>query len=105
MRALSAQFGFSERRACRLVGVARSTCQYRPGRELATPLRERLRVLAEQRRRFGYRRLTILLRREGFPVNHKRVYRLYRAEGLAVRRRRRKRMPRVTLAPLPPRRG
>jgi pimeloyl-ACP methyl ester carboxylesterase len=46
-------------------------------------LRERLRALAEQRRRFGYRRLTILLRREGLRVNHKRVYRLYREEGLA----------------------
>lgn len=65
------------------------------------PLRERLRVLAEQRRRFGYRRLTVLLRREGFRVNHKRVYRLYREEGLAVRRHRRKRIFRTTPAPLP----
>jgi putative transposase len=59
-------------------------------------------MLAEQRRRFGYRRLTILLRREGLRVNHKRVYRLYREEGLAVRRRRRKRIVRTSTAPLPP---
>ncbi len=90
MRALRAQVGLSERRACRLVGVARSTYQYRGHRDPAAPLRERLRTLAEQRRRFGYRRLTVLLRREGFRVNHKRVYRLYREEGLAVRRRKRK---------------
>jgi putative transposase len=96
------QFGFSERRACRLVGLARSTCQYRARRDPGTVLHERLRTLAEQRRRFGYRRLTILLRREGLRVNHKRVYRLYREEGLAVRRRRRKRIVRTSRAPLPP---
>lgn len=99
---MESRFELSERQACRLVGLARSTCRYAPRRDPATGLRERLRVLAEARRRFGYRRLTVLLRREGFRVNHKRVYRLYREEGLAVRRRRRKRMPRVTLAPLPP---
>lgn len=91
----------SQRRACGLVGVARSTCQYRTHRDPATPLRERLRALAEQRRRFGYRRLTILLQRDGLRVNHKRVYRVYREEGLAVRRRRRKRMPRVPILTLP----
>jgi len=51
-------------------------------------LRARLRELANERRRFGYRRLLILLEREGWAVNHKKVYRLYREEGLAVRRRR-----------------
>lgn len=101
MRALSAQFGLSERRACRLVGLARSTCQYRSRQDLATPLRERLRALAAQRRRFGYRRLTVLLRREGLRVNHKRIYRLYREEGLAVRQRRQKRRCCATMAPLP----
>jgi putative transposase len=58
--------------------------------------------LAEQRRRFGYRRLTILLRREELQVNHKRVYRLYREEGLAVHRRQRKRIMRTTTSPLSP---
>lgn len=94
-------FELSERRACRLAGVARSTCQYRGHRDPSAPLRERLRALAEERRRFGYRRLTVLLRRDGLRVNHKRVYRLYREEGLAVRRRRRKRILRTTMAPLP----
>jgi len=91
------QFQFSERRACGVVGVARSTCRYRLRRDPATAVRERLHALAAQRRRFGYRRLTILLQREGMAINPKRVYRLYREEGLAVRRRTRKRLPRVTV--------
>jgi putative transposase len=89
VRALMTTFKLSERRACGLVGIGRSTCRYQSQRDLATWMRDRLRALAEQRRRFGYRRLTILLRREGLRVNHKRVYRLYREEGLAVRRRQR----------------
>ena len=64
-------------------------------------LRQRLCTLAAERRRFGYRRLWVLLRREGFEVNHKRVYRLYREEGLAVRRRKRKRMAGVARVPMP----
>jgi putative transposase len=85
------QCGLSQRRACRLVGSARSTIRYqRRGRGNDMPLRCRLRELAAQRPRFGYRRLHVLLRREGIVVNHKRVERLYREEGLAVRRRRRK---------------
>lgn len=102
VRAVMTGFGLSQRRACRVVGLARSTCQYRGHRDPAPALRERLRALAEQRRRFGYRRLTVLLRREGHRVNHKRVYRLYCEEGLTVRRRRRKRMPRVPTMTLPP---
>ena len=83
----------SERRACRLLGMSRSSCRYQPqprfiGEEV---LRKRLKALAAERRRFGYRRLTILLRREGWAVNHKRVYRLYRQEYLQVRKRLRKR--------------
>jgi len=85
--------GLSERRACRLVGMARTSCRYAPQRsEQEEKLRGRLRTLAGERRRFGYRRLTVLLRREGWAVNHKRVYRLYRQEGLGVRRRKRKRI-------------
>ena len=67
----------SERRACGLVKVHRATCRYRRRRVEDSRLRERLRELAATRRRFGYRRLKILLKREGFAVNHKRVYRLY----------------------------
>ena len=82
--------GLSQRRACRLVGAGRSTVRYRSRRQEDERVRRRLRELAEQRPRFGYRRLGVLLRREGIVVNHKRVERLYREEGLAVRRRTRK---------------
>jgi putative transposase len=89
------RYGVSERRACRLVGIGRSTVRYRsrPHHEEES-LRRRLRELAAARPRFGYRRLHVLLRREGVIVNHKRVERLYREEGLAVRRRTRKRVAR-----------
>jgi putative transposase len=77
------------------VGIGRSTQRYRPrARADDQPLRQRLRELAAVRPRFGYRRLHVLLRREGVIVNHKRVERLYREEGLAVRRRTRKRVAR-----------
>lgn len=80
-----------QRRACRLMGVARSTIRYRRRqRGDDDALRARLRDLASQRPRFGYRRLQVLLRREGLMVNHKRVARLYRKEGLAVRCRKSK---------------
>ena len=90
-----AHYGLSERRACRLVGIGRSTLRYRSRpRPEEESLRRRLRELAAVRPRFGYRRLHVLLRREGVIVNHKRIERLYREEGLAVRRRRRKRVAR-----------
>ena len=80
--------GLSERRACRLADLDRSTFQYRKREVVDAVLRKRLRELANERRRFGYRRLGILLAREGFEVNHKKLFRIYREEGLAVRRRR-----------------
>lgn len=91
----------SERRACLLLGLCRATQRYvkRPDRN--GELRARLRELAEQRRRFGYRRLHVLLGREGVAVNLKRVRRLYREEGLSLRQqrgRRRYRGMRVVLA-------
>ena len=99
--------GLSERRACRLVGMARTSCRYeRPRQGREEKLKARLHTLAGERRRFGYRRLTVLLRREGWTVNHKRVYRLYRQEGLGVRRRKRKRLGAAERRPLiPPTRG
>jgi putative transposase len=88
----------SERRACGLVGMHRASWRYQRRRREDPALRARLREVAAQRPRFGYRRLFILLRREQQPdgpprwrVNHKRVYRLYREEGLVLRRRKRKR--------------
>jgi len=84
--------GLSERRACGLVQVGRSSVRYEPRPDRNVWLRERLRELAERRRRFGCERLYILLRREGCMVNHKRVERIYREEGLSLRvRKRRKR--------------
>ena len=84
---LRTAFDMSERRACRTIGCVRMTVRYRSRRPDDTELRQRLRALAHERRRFGYRRLHVLLRREGFIVNHKRLFRLYREERLMVRRR------------------
>jgi len=84
----------SERRACGLMQMHRATCRYRRRRSEDPDLRERLRQLAASRRRFGYRRLKVLLKREGFQVNHKKVYRLYVEEKLSIRRRKgRRRLP------------
>ena len=78
----------SERRACSLVAADRKMIRYRSRRPPDRELRARLRELANQRRRFGYRRLFILPRDEGEPSGVNRIYRLYREEGLAVRKRR-----------------
>ena len=86
--------GVSERRACRALGITRALVRYRFTRPLDAALRERLRALAGERRRFGYRRLAILLKREGFVCNIKKVQRLYREEQLMVKRRKgRKKAP------------
>src|SRR5471030_498043 len=79
--------GLSERRACRVLGADRASSRYESVRPSDEPLRERLKTLAQERRRLGYRRLHVLLRREGHAVNKKRVQRLYREEKLTVRRR------------------
>lgn len=79
--------GLSERRACRLAELDRSTFQYEKQAGGDDVLRTRLRELASERRRFGYRRLGILLAREGLCSNHKKLYRIYAEEKLAVRRR------------------
>jgi len=81
----------SERRACRLVMLHRSVCRYRAHGRDDRALRLRLKELAYARPRYGYRRLTTLLQREGWLVNHKRVHRIYREEELMVRTKRRKR--------------
>lgn len=79
--------GLSQRHACRLVGMDRSTLRYQGKRPDDSALRQRLRELAAERRRFGYRRLGWMLAREGHVMNHKRLYRLYREERLMMRRR------------------
>jgi len=91
--------GQSERRACQLISISRETYRY-ASKVDDNALRNRLKELAERWRRFGYRRLTILLRREGEDVNHKRVYRLYKEENLKLRRRSRKRSAGQREAPM-----
>ena len=89
------EFSVSERLACRALGVSRASHRYRSRRPVPSALIEKLKAHASRRPRWGY-----LLRREGVEVNHKRVYRLYRLEGMAVRTKRRRRMaasPRVAL--------
>lgn len=87
VRLAGEQYGLSERRACRLVSAPRATMRYRARRPADDHLRDRLIAFAAERRRWGYRRLVVLVRREGFHVNLKRIYRVYRAAGLMVRRR------------------
>ena len=84
--------GHSERNACALAGLGRSTCRYRHRRQDPAELVTRLRELASERPRFGYRRLHVLLRREGQTAGRMRVYRLYKAAGLTVRRRSRRKL-------------
>ena len=84
---LQSAHGMSERRACRVLGVDSTSVRYQATRPPDAELRERLKALAAERRRFGYRRLHVLLRREGHVVNRKRVQRLYREEKLTVRQR------------------
>ncbi|WP_129609178.1 MULTISPECIES: IS3 family transposase [Rhodoplanes] len=92
--------GYSQRRACGLFRLAPKTFRYVRRREDDAELRERLRALATERRRFGYRRLHILLTREGVTVNHKKLFRLYREERLTVRRQRGRKRALGTRAPV-----
>jgi putative transposase len=95
------QTSVSIRRACRLVGLSRTVLAYQAQADPSNAaLSLQLITLAQQRRRFGYRRLHALLRREGVAINPKRVYRLYREANLAVRRRRRRRGVAVDRDPL-----
>lgn len=80
-------FQVSERRACNAMGFGRASHRYQSRRDTEVALRMRLKELAESRVRYGYRRLHVLLQREGWCVNHKRLYRLYCEEGLSIRTR------------------
>lgn len=107
VRVVREEARLSERHACGLIGMHRGSWRYRPRERADAELRTRLRELAAERPRFGYRRLHIFLGRErtesGEPrwrVNHKRVYRLYREEGLAMQRRKRKRFRAEARVPL-----
>ncbi len=89
---LQADFEVSERRACSIVELPRATCRYQSVTVEDPQLRKDLRQLAGEWPRYGYRMLHELLKRKGWAINHKLVYRIYRAEGLTVRRRIRKRI-------------
>lgn len=97
---LSQSYEVSQRRACQVISADRSCMRYRSVRPDDAVLRARLRELAAIRRRFGYRRLQLLLRREGTFVNHKKLRRLYREERLQVRRRGGRKRALGTRAPL-----
>ena len=97
---LRVALGLSERRACQIVAIDRTTVRYAPKRSPDTELRQRLRDLANARRRFGYRRLFVLLRLQGERSGKNRIYRLYREEGLTVRKRQARRRAVGTRAPI-----
>jgi putative transposase len=97
---LQAVMGLSERRACRIVDADRTMIRYQSRRAPDTALRAQLRDLANERRRFGYRRLFVLLRQSGERSGINRIYRLYREEGLTVRKRRARRRAVGTRAPI-----
>ncbi|MHC2419572.1 putative transposase [Sinorhizobium meliloti] len=97
---LKAVMGLSERRACQIISADRKMVRYRSCRPPEVELRARLRDLANERRRFGYRRLFVLLKREGEPSGVNRIYRLYREEGLSVRKRKARRRAVGTRAPI-----
>jgi len=84
-KVLEVCYQMSERRLCSVIRLQRSTYRYRSAADEQTVLRTRLRDLAQGRVSYGYRRLHILLQREGWEANHKRLYRLYRLEGLGMR--------------------
>jgi putative transposase len=93
-------YELSQRRAGRLIGIGNSSLRYRSKRPDDSELRARLKSLAAERPRFGYRRLGLMLEREGISVNHKRLHRLYREEGLVLRRKRRQRASTAMRVPL-----
>ena len=101
---LRAGYGISENKACKLVKIGRSTNRYKSRSKDHAALKIRLKDLAASRVRYGYRRLYVLLMREGWKINHKLIYRLYREMGLEIRtgkwaKRKRAAVPRVTPAP------
>lgn len=91
VRYVELEYQMSERHACRLLGMGRSTHRYQARKAERDAIAKTAEGVAAKRMRFGYRLLTALLVREGMLANHKRVYRLYREEGLAMRIRQRRR--------------
>ena len=95
-------YGLSVRQVCGLLELSRSSFFYRPKPSDDEALRQRIKELAAKRVRLGYRRIHVLLRREGWQINHKRVYRIYQEENLAVRTKPRKKLVSRLRVPLGP---
>jgi putative transposase len=95
---LVCEYGYSERAACKLLELDRSSYRYQPVPDRNEQLRQELKSVAQEKPRYGYRRLHVLLERRGWKINHKRLYRVYRQEKLTIRRLRRKRLVRTAVA-------
>jgi putative transposase len=95
--AVQVDWGVSQRRACATLDVNRSTCQYRSRRPGQAPLEARIKEICETRVRYGYRRVHVHLRREGWDVNHKKVHRIYNELGLQLRNKKPKRRVKAKL--------
>ena len=95
------QYGVSERHSCRLIGLVRSTMRYRAHGRDDSALRLRIKELAKTYVRYGYKRIHTLLLREGWRVNHKRVYRIYLEEELSLRTKKKKKRASHARVPLP----
>jgi putative transposase len=97
---LMSEFGLSERRSCCIVGLTRSVQQYRPRPRDDEAVIDRMKILASENRRYGYLRLHAMLRREGLVTNRKRTWRLYVEQGLQVRTKKRRKLPRRDRVPV-----
>jgi putative transposase len=97
VEAVQVDWGVSQRRACATLDVNRSTCQYRSHRPGQAPLEARIKEICETRVRYGYRRVHVQLRREGWSVNHKKVHRIYNELGLQLRNKAPKRRVKAKL--------
>jgi len=95
------RLGRSIRKACVLVGLPRASYEYKPVQKDDKKIRERIKELAHQRQRFGCPRIHLLLRREGLLINHKRTERIYREEGLSLRKKRRRKTAAVARVEVP----
>ena len=93
--------GRSIRKSCILVGLSRASYDYKPVERNDADLREKIRELAQQRKRFGCPRIHLMLRREGIVINHKRTERIYREEGLSLRKRKRRKTAAIARVILP----
>lgn len=92
MNYIRESFGRSERKACKLIGISRATQRYIDVEKQDKEIRERLKELAQEKHRYGSPRLQVLLRREGYVINHKKTERIYREEGLSLRLKKRKKV-------------